>query len=99
MDNRVIRNHILLKAIERLGLSYRQKRDPYPLMTILGDLILYRDEMIYLETGLVGLKIEGRHIVISFNVLLLGKDKAVLGMPFLREYNLKINWIIKNIKI
>ena len=39
--------------------------------------------MIYLEIGLVELEIEGRNVVVSFNVLLLGKDKAVLGMPFL----------------
>ncbi len=83
MDNKVIRNYISLKAIERLGLSYRQKRDPYPLVTISGDLILYRNRMIYFETGLVELEIKGRNVVISFNVLLLGKDKVVLGMLFL----------------
>ena len=44
-----------------------------------------------METGPVKLELEGREIVILFNILLLGKDKAVLGMPFLREFNLKIN--------
>ena len=52
-------------------------------MTILKDPILYQDEVIYFETGLVELEIKGRHIVIFFNILLLGKDKAVLGMLFL----------------
>ena len=47
--------------------------------------------MIYFKIGLVELEIEGRHVVILFNVLLLGKDKVVLGMPFLREYNLRID--------
>ena len=50
---------------------------------ILGDLIIYRDRIIYLETGLVELEIKGRNIIISFDVLLLGKDKAVLEMLFL----------------
>ena len=68
-------------------------------MTILRDLILYRDRIIYLKTGLMELKIEGRHIIMSFNVLLLRKNKAVLGMPFLQEYNLKINWVIGDIEI
>ena len=72
-----------LKAIERLGLSYRQKRDLYPLVTISGDLILYRDGMIYFKTGLVELEIKGRNVVTSFNMLLLGKNKAVLRMLFL----------------
>jgi len=72
-----------LKAIKRLGLSYRQKRDLYPLVTISGDLILYRDRMIYFKTGLVKLEVKGRYVVMSFNVLLLGKNKVVLKMPFL----------------
>ena len=74
---------MLLKAIKRLGLFYRQKRDLYPLVTILGDLILYRDGIIYFETGLVELEIKGRYVVVSFDVLPFGKNKAVLGMPFL----------------
>ena len=35
----------------------------------------------------------------SFDILLLGQDKAVLGIIWLRKYNLKINWIIKEIEI
>ena len=35
----------------------------------------------------------------SFNILLLGKNKAVLEMPQLQEYNLKINWVIGQVNI
>ena len=68
-------------------------------MTISGDPILYRDKMIYFETGLVELEIEGRNIVISFDILPLKKDKAVLRILFLQEYNLKIDWVIKDVEI
>ena len=88
-----------LKVIKRLGLSYRQKRNLYPLMTISGDPILYRDKVIYFKTGPIEVEIEGQNIVISFNVLLLGKNEAVLGMLFLREYNPKIDWITGDIEI
>jgi len=88
-----------LKVIERLRLPYRQKKNLYPLVIISGDLILYRDRIIYLKTGLVELEIKGRNVIISFNVLLLGKDKAVLGMLFLQKYNLRINWVIEDVKI
>ncbi len=91
MDSEAIRNHILPKAIKRLRLFYKQKKDPYPLVTISKDPILYKDKIIYLETRLVKLEIKGRNIVTSFNVLLLRKNKAVLGMLFLQEYNPKIN--------
>ena len=53
MDSKAIRNHIIPKVVERLGLLYRQKLEPYTLVTILGDPVLYKDEIINLETGLV----------------------------------------------
>ena len=44
-----------------------------------------------MEIGLVKVEIKGRRIIISFNILLLGKNKAVLEILFLREFNPKIN--------
>jgi len=48
---------------------------------ILKDLINYKGGIINLETELVIIRIEGKEIMINFNILLLGNDKAVLGMP------------------
>ena len=62
---------------------------------ILGDLVNYRDRIINLEIKPVQVIIKGRIIEISFNILLLGWDKAVLGMIWLREYNLKIDWVTR----
>ena len=72
-----------LTAIKRIKLSYRQKENLYPLVTISGDPILYRNNIIHFKTGPVQLQIKRQKIVILFNVLLLGKDKTVLKMPFL----------------
>jgi len=55
--------------------------------------------MIYLETGPVEIEIEGQKVVVLFNVLLLGKDKAVLEIPFLQKFNPKIDWITGEIEI
>jgi len=52
-----------------------------------------------METGPVKVEIKGRKIIISFNILPLGKIKAVLKMPFLREFNLKINWVTRQVEI
>ena len=52
-----------------------------------------------MEIGPVKVKIKGRRIIISFNILLLSKDKTVLKMPFLKEFNLRINWVIRQVKI
>ena len=67
--------------MERLGIPYQQKKDPYPLVTISGDPISYKNKVIHLKTEPIQLQVEGRTIYISFNILPLGNDEAVLGMP------------------
>src|SRR6266702_3302274 len=99
VDSKTIRNYISLETIKWLGLLYRQKRDLYPLVMILGNPIIHRNGIIYFEIRPVELKLEGKYIVMSFEVLLLEKDKAVLGMPFLQKYNLRINWTTGDIKL
>jgi hypothetical protein len=50
----------------------------YTLVTILEDPVLYRDGIINLKTRPVQISIKGWSIIINFNILLLGQDKAVL---------------------
>ena len=45
------------------------------------DPISYKNGVIYIETEPVELRIKERRVIINFNILLLGKDEAVLGMP------------------
>jgi len=53
----------------------------YLLNIILRDPINYKRGIINLEIGLVTIRIKGKEIIINFNILLLGNDKVVLGMP------------------
>jgi len=48
---------------------------------ILKDLINYKGGVINMETELIIIRIKGKEIIISFNILLLGNNKAVLRMP------------------
>jgi len=59
------------------------KKYLYLLNIILGDLINYKGGIINLEIGPVIIRIEGKEITMNFNILLLGNDKAVLGMSWL----------------
>ena len=68
-------------------------------MTILGDQIAYKGGIINLKIGPIQLTIKGRPVRVSFNILLLGKDKAILEMPQLQKYNLKINWVTGQVNI
>jgi hypothetical protein len=80
VDSKVTKNHIIPSTIEWLELLYRQKLKPYTLVTILGDLVLYKDGIINLKTGPVQVNIKGKNVIINFNILPLGQDKAVLGI-------------------
>ena len=64
-----------------MGLLHRQKEYLYLLITIVEDLIAYKGGIINFKIGLIQLTIKGRRINMSFNILLLGKDKVVLEMP------------------
>jgi hypothetical protein len=72
VDNKIIRNYITPSIIKWLKLLYRQKLEPYTLVIILGDLVLYKDGIINLETELVQVNIKKRDIIVNFNILLLG---------------------------
>ena len=50
VNSKTIRNHIVLKIVERLGILYREKEKPYLLVMISGELVLYKDGIINLET-------------------------------------------------
>ena len=78
MDNKVIRNYIAPKTVNRLEILYREKKHLYPLIMILGELVLYRNSIINLKTGPIQINIKGRNIIVNFNILPLGLDKAVL---------------------
>ena len=78
VDSGVIRNHIILKVVEWLGILYREKKKPYLLVTILGEPVLYKDGIINLEIGLIQINIKKCSVIINFNILLLGQDKVIL---------------------
>jgi hypothetical protein len=61
-------------------LLYKQKLKPYTLVTILGDPVLYKSRIINLKIGPVKVSIKRQSIIVNFNILLLGQDKAVLGI-------------------
>jgi len=61
-------------------MTYQQKEHLYLLIIILKNLINYRGEVINIEIKLTIIKIKGKEITISFNILLLGNNKTVLRM-------------------
>ena len=58
MDSKVIRNHIAPKIVKQLGILYKERKYLYPLIMILGELVLYKNSIINLETGLIEINIK-----------------------------------------
>ena len=44
---------MLLKTVKRLRVPYREKEWPYPLVIILGDLIFYKNRVIYIKIKII----------------------------------------------
>ena len=86
-------------VIKRIGIPYRQKEVPYLLIIISGDPITYRDKMIQLKTEPLSIKLKRQIIEVSFNILPLKKDKAVLRIPFLQKFNPRIDWVTRSVQI
>jgi len=62
-------------------MTYWQKEHLYLLVIILKNLINYRGGVINIEIEIIRIRIKGKEITISFNILLFGNNKVVLGMP------------------
>jgi len=62
-------------------MTYQQKEYLYLLVIILKDLINYRGGVINIEIEIIIIRIKGKEIIISFNILPLDNNKVVLGMP------------------
>ena len=58
VDSRATRNHIILKVVKQLGILYKEKEKPYLLVTISGELVLYKDSIINLKTELIQVNIK-----------------------------------------
>jgi len=64
-------------------MTYQQKEHLYLLVIILKDLINYKGGVINIEIELIIIRIKGKEITMSFNILLLGNNKVVLGILWL----------------
>ena len=53
MDSKAIRSYIAPETVKRLEILYKKKEYLYLLIIILGELVLYKDNIINLKTGFI----------------------------------------------
>ena len=59
MDSKVIRNYIIPQIVEQLGILYKKKEYLYLLVMILGEPVLYKNNIINLEIEPIQVNIKG----------------------------------------
>ena len=78
MDNKITKNYIIPKIVKQLKILYIKKEHLYLLVIILGEPVLYKDNIINLKIKPIQLILKKQNIIVNFNILLLKTDEAVL---------------------
>ena len=89
IDSGATGNYMNLSFKAQIGILGTEKAQPEPISGLNGeDLGSHLTE----ESGLVHMAVLGHQEWINFNVTPLGQYNVVLGIPWLRNHNLDINW-------
>ena len=73
--------------IREYNIHYLLKSEPYLVLTINNK---EREGIIIYKIEPIEVKVYGKTIIIVFNIILIEKD-IILGSPWLKEYNPRIN--------
>ncbi|KAI7909302.1 hypothetical protein M9X92_011710 [Pyricularia oryzae] len=68
------------------------KKEPYQLQTVEGKAVLYGNGTIETETVHLWMESYGRKEQITLNITEIGDKNVILGIPWLRRSNPRINW-------
>src|SRR5215207_7177786 len=91
-------NYISPQAIERAGLLQWKKEDPYPLHVANGEPMPNNDTIKY-ETRNTSLIVQEHREEIDLDVLEMATHDLILGLPWLRKHNPRIDWIAKRLSL
>jgi transposase InsO family protein len=87
------RNFIDPETVTKLGIQWKKKQVPYPIVNAEGQLFDYNDGIIDQEVDHLKVKILGKNQGVDFDIVPLGgKADILLGMPWLRRTNPNIDW-------
>jgi hypothetical protein len=90
VDLGVMGNYMNLGFMKKLGLLGKAKAVPEPIADLnrenLGILLITT------KLGTVPIVILGHVERLNFNIILMGRYDVVLGIPWLKNHNLVINW-------
>ena len=87
-------NYVSAHAVQQAGLEVQRKQEPYPLYVASGE-PMPKGNKITEEVRQVTLSIQEHEEELDLDVLGLAIHDIILGLPWLREHNPRIDWTSK----
>jgi hypothetical protein len=96
VDSGATGNYMHLEFMKKLGLLGKTKAVPEPIAGLNGENL--GTLAITTESGPVPMVVLGHVECLNFDIIPMGRYDVVLGIPWLRNHNLAINWNINQIQ-
>jgi transposase InsO family protein len=91
-------NYISSRAVWRAGLKPQRKKDPYPLRVANGEPMPQESEITH-EVSSVPMTLSKHHEEIDLDVFGMATHDIILGLPWLRKHNPKIDWVKRTLSL
>ncbi|KAI7909406.1 hypothetical protein M0657_011852 [Pyricularia oryzae] len=85
-------NYISPRVVAKRRIPWQQKKEPYQLQTVEGKAVLYGNGTIETETVHLWMENYGRKEQITLDITEIGDKDVILGIPWLRRSNPRIDW-------
>jgi hypothetical protein len=80
------------QTARELGIKIQFKKEPYQLLTVDGTAISSDEGWVKRETGPLPMAISKHHEEITLDIAETGRHHVILGIPWLRTHNPRIEW-------
>lgn len=85
-------NFISPRIVNRLELPWKRKLTPYRLRTVNGELVIYGNGIVDMETAHIQVQIQNHCENLTCDITDITDYDLVLGIPWLRASNPRVNW-------
>jgi hypothetical protein len=85
-------NYISPVQVNKNEFPWKEKENPYELSTVEGTPVSYGNGTINLETDHLQIEVCGKASTITFDITDTAEHAIILGIPWLRESNPRIDW-------
>ncbi|OAA35974.1 pol protein [Beauveria brongniartii RCEF 3172] len=92
LDSGALGNYISPNLVNRLRLPWKKKDEPYRLTNVEGNDVQYGQGIVDQETAQLPVSIFGTNHALSLDITVISKHDVILGLPWLRASNPRVNW-------